>query len=193
MSKKAIVAPDEVVQDAYLDWLLLNLHADHFDEDSRLLLIHLHLLEWYSVLSKDISREEDGKNIRVRFIRDTDFINYDAIMGPCTVLECLVGIAERMDFFCTPPEDQSMAWLYLWRLLSNGGILGNGVDIRKIDIAVDRVMSRTYSVKGKGGLFPLRNASANQIGMEIWYQMSAYIEEHPQLYRELCDEYLVRR
>lgn len=193
MSKKAISAPDEVIQDAYLDWLLLTLHADHFDEDSRLLLIHLHLLEWYSVLPKDISREEDGKNIRVRFMRDTDFINYDAIEGPCTVLECLFGIAERMDFFCTPPEDQSMAWLYLWHLLDNGNILGNGVDIRKIDTAVDRIMSRTYSVKGKGGLFPLRNASANQLGIELWYQMSSYIEEHPRLYQELCDEYLVRR
>lgn len=190
MAKKvAIAAPDEVIQDAYIDWLLRNLHADRFDEDSNLLLIHLHLLEWYSVLDKDHSREEDGKNIRERFKRDTSFINYDSIDGPCTVLECLYGIAERMDFFCTPPEFQSMAWMYFWLLLQNAKISGNGLDIRKIDAAVDRVMSRTYSVKGVGGLFPLRQTDANQVGTEIWYQMASFINENPNLYKDLLKQY----
>lgn len=189
MTKKAVAAPDEEIQEAYIDWLLLNLHADRFNEDTKLLIIHLHLLEWYSVIERDRSREEDGKNIRERFKKDTEFVNYGAIDGPCTFLECLYGIAERMDFFCTPPEDQSMAWIYFWKLLDNAKITGNGLDIHKIDTAVDRVMSRTFSVKGVGGLFPLRNTTENQTGTEIWYQMSSYINEHPNLYIELMSKY----
>lgn len=185
MTRTAMAAPDEVVQDAYIDWLLRTLNADRFDDNYSLLLIHLHLIEWYSVLEKDRSREEDGKNIRERFKKDSVFINYGSIDGPCTFLECLYGISERMDFFCTPPEDQSMAWIYLWKLLSNAKILGNGLDIRKIDTAVDRVMSRTYSVKGIGGMFPLKTAHTNQIGTEIWYQMAQYIHENPKLYEQL--------
>lgn len=189
MTKIAIAAPDEVVQDAYIDWLLRNLRADMFDEDYSLLLIHLHLIEWYSVLEKDHSREEDGKSIRERFKRETAFINYGSIDGPCTFLECLYGVAERMDFFCTPPEDQSMAWMYFRKLLENAKISNNGLDIRKIDTAVDRVMARTYSAKGIGGLFPLRDATTNQIGTEIWYQMAQYIHENPRLYMQLIKNY----
>lgn len=189
IKKSAIAAPDDEIQEAYVDWLLLNLRADRFDENTKLLLIHLHLIEWYSVMDKDMSREEDGKAIRERFKRDSEFINYDSIDGPCTFVECLYGIAERLDFFCTPPEDQSMAWLYFWKLLRNAKISGNGLDIVKIDTAVDRVLSRTFAANGTGGLFPLRNATTNQIGTEIWYQMAAYINEHPRLYNELLAEY----
>lgn len=188
-NKTAIAAPDELVQDVYIDWLLRNLHADMFDDNDSLTLIHLHLIEWYSILEKDRSREEDGKSLRERFKNETVFINYDGIEGPCTFLECVYGISERMDFFCTPPEDQSMAWLYFWELLSNAKILGNGLNIRKIDSAVDRVMSRTYSVKGVGGLFPLRRPVSNQIDTEIWYQMSQYIHENPNLYKRLLQKY----
>lgn len=190
--KSAVVAPDEVVQDAYINWLLEKLRADQFDEDSKLLLIHLHLLEWYSVLDKDIQREEDGKSIRERFIQESDFINYDGIQGPCTVLECLYGIAERIDYFCTPPEYIPMSWMYFWKLLYNAGILGHGIDVYAIDRAVDRVLSRSFTAKGTGGLFPLKHPSTNQIGTEIWYQMSAYVFENPRLFPDLLQIFVTQ-
>lgn len=190
--KSAIVAPDEVIQDAYIDWLLEKLHAYQFDEDSKLLLIHLHLLEWYSVLDRDKSREEDGKNVRNQFIAESNFINYDSIDGPCTVLECLYGIAERLDFFCTAPEYIPMSWMYFWKLLYNAGILGHGCDIYAIDRAVDRVLSRTFNARGTGGLFPLKRPEANQIGTEIWYQMAAYIHENPRLFPDLLNRLVVQ-
>lgn len=183
---KAIAAPAEVIQEAYLDWLGAQVCSDKFDTNSRLLLAHLHCVEWYSVVERDRAREEDGKKLRGRFIQDSDFINYESINGPCTFLECVIGIADRMDFFCTPPEDQSQMWMYFWLILSNSGIIGNGTDISAIDRKINKVLERTYATRGRGGFFPLKKAMTNQIGTEIWYQMSAYIEENPDLYKDLC-------
>lgn len=188
---KAIAAPDEIIQDEYLAWIENIVHADKFDEDTRLLLAHLQLVEWYSVLPRDHAREEDGKKFRGHFIRDSEFINYDSIDGPCTFLECILGIADRMDFFCTPPEHQSEAWLYFWLLLNNAGLLGNGCDVLAIDKRVNRVLERTYSASGRGGLFPLKNTTQNQIGTEIWYQMSSYIESRPDLYEHLITDFSI--
>ena len=186
-NKKARVeAPDEVVQDAYLDWLLEIVNPGRLEGSADLLATHLHLIEWYAIWPRDVSRENDGKNLRERFKKDSSFSDYTSIEGPCTFLECAIGIAEHMDFFCTPPELQPATYLYFWKLLQNAKILGHGIDIRAIDTSVDRVLTRSYTTKGTGGFFPLQHPETNQKGVEIWYQMAAYLGENPRLYRDLA-------
>ena len=51
-------------------------------------------------------------------------------------------------------------------------------DIRRIvDIKIRRILNREYHPDGDGGLFPLMNPREDQRGVEIWYQMSAYLLE----------------
>lgn len=49
---------------------------------------------------------------------------------------------------------------------------------RKIDDTIETLMFRTYGPDGKGGFFPLSHPKEDQTKIEIWYQMSAYINEH---------------
>jgi hypothetical protein len=46
-----------------------------------------------------------------------------------------------------------------------------------VDAAVGTLVERRYSYSGDGGLFPLDYPEEDQRGIEIWYQMSAYLAE----------------
>lgn len=42
---------------------------------------------------------------------------------------------------------------------------------------LERVIWRTYSRNGEGGLFPLRSSRRDQRKIELWYQLNAYLLE----------------
>ena len=48
---------------------------------------------------------------------------------------------------------------------------------RKVDVILDRVIWRTYSPTGRGGIFPLEHPRGDQRLIEITYQLSAYLIE----------------
>ena len=54
----------------------------------------------------------------------------------------------------------------------------------EIDIRLSNFMERTYTRNGYGGLFPLTKSKENQRNVEIWYQMSAYLEENYPIHEE---------
>jgi hypothetical protein len=47
----------------------------------------------------------------------------------------------------------------------------------KIKRIIERLVDRTYSSKGVGGLFPLENAEDDQRKVEMWCQLSSYLAE----------------
>lgn len=179
MRKKAIIAPDEVIQDAYVQWLLDKVQCKEAD---KLLLLHLHLIEYYAFIDSDQSRADDGRELRTQFEKESCFINYDSLEGPCSLLEFLLGLAYRMDFFCTPPEAQPQAHLYFWNFIDNLSLLQFPNDINEIDLRIDRFLERKFASNGTGGLFPLIHPKQNQKSTDIWHQMSEYIGENPNLY-----------
>jgi hypothetical protein len=92
------------------------------------------------------------------------------------MLEMLVGLSRRLSFEC---EGESRDWF--WHLMENLGLRyyndRSTYSKEHIDGILDRVIWRTYNPDGEGGLFPLRNSEQDQRGIEIWYQLSAYILE----------------
>ena len=44
------------------------------------------------------------------------------------------------------------------------------------------MLAREYSDNGHGGLFPLKNPKKDQRKVEIWYQMTEYINENYPIY-----------
>jgi hypothetical protein len=42
---------------------------------------------------------------------------------------------------------------------------------------MERCVWRTYEPNGVGGFFPLENPNEDQREVELWYQMSAYVDD----------------
>jgi hypothetical protein len=92
----------------------------------------------------------------------------------------IIGLSRRLAF--TAGGDP-VEWA--WHLLGNLGFHScadplNASTKQYIDEELDRLIWRTYKADGSGGgLFPLAFPKMDQRKVEIWYQMSAYIEENP--------------
>lgn len=168
----------------YFQWLCTRVELDGHDGRSYLILAKdLHKTIFIVTLDNDDNRAEDGRQLREDYAA---LYGSCAMEGPCTVLELLIGIAERMDFELSDPYDDSPnTTAYFWELLCNLGIDDYDDDsyfsmngwFHCKDI-LNRFMQRDYRRNGKGGLFPLRYPKGDQRCVEIWYQMHAYLQEN---------------
>jgi hypothetical protein len=128
----------------------------------------------------DDNRGEDGKQLRVEFLEvfgidegDDIWVDADASM-----LEVLVALSRRVSF-----ESYSTPANWFWKLIANLD-LSHYTDANydqnveaEVDEALELVITRRYAPDGRGGLFPHRMRCSNQRYVELWYQMSTYLEE----------------
>lgn len=138
----------------------------------------LYNTEFVWVISNDDNRLEDGKSLRKEFLSHEKYECFDddwLYLG-CSVLEMLIALSRRLYF-----ETDIEADLWFWHLMKNldlylynDSVVNPSQDIERI---VNRLIWRTYSPDGHGGLFPLKNSCEDQRRVEIWYQMFAYLEE----------------
>ena len=144
----------------------------------------LHKTPFSWSVANDGNRAEDGKNLRIEFARHPSVIAPVDLESPASFLEVLIGLAWRIDF-SENDSDESMVPYWFWTMLSNAGLdsfsdamYNDNPDIRRVvDIKIRRILNREYYPDGDGGLFPLMNPREDQRGVEIWYQMSAYLLE----------------
>jgi hypothetical protein len=128
----------------------------------------------------DEARLQDGKALRLEFVRteglegvEPEWMNIE-----CSVLELMVGLARHMAFMVDgePP-------FCFWKITENIGLrryndhVFNEDTITDVDVILDHLIERRYQRDGQGGFFPLRHPSTDQRGVELWYQMSAYVVE----------------
>jgi hypothetical protein len=134
------------------------------------------------LVPRDENRLEDGKALRNVFLRDQRIDRRDVdpnwIDIECSFLELVVALANNLEF-----EAGGTVPYWFWKLLEN-------IDLRQYHDAVEdypaeevegilyTVMFRQYNRHGEGGLFPLKEPCEDQRGIEIWYQLSAYVLEH---------------
>ena len=63
------------------------------------LLAHLHGIEFYSLVPNDDNRGVDGEQMRTIFLDEVGPQGSTSLPnGPCTVLEMLIGVAQRLEF-----------------------------------------------------------------------------------------------
>lgn len=175
---------------AYFFWLrdivLPDIHVGESQYDKLLHLLHGYIFEWD--VPNDDNRAMDGIQLRETFTDEYSYIPEwaDALEGPCTMLELIIGLAIRWEDTLTDPqieEDRTADWF--WEMIRNTGLdsctndvyTGTDDDLY-IESIVDRINDRTYAKSGKGGLFPLRAWKKDQRKVELWYQLSGYLNEN---------------
>lgn len=139
----------------------------------------MHDKEFVWLIPNDDNRIADGLDIRHEFFMR--YKNRAIISQGCSVLEVMIGLSRRLAFMAGGTEED-----WAWALLKNLGLdkmSGHIGRIRavQIDDILERLIWRTYDPDGCGGFFPLAWPRKDQREVEIWYQMSAYIEENPEL------------
>lgn len=134
--------------------------------------------EYVWLIPNDDNRVNDGTDLRIRFIEEMelDEVDPDWLGQGCSMLEMLIGLSYRYSFETNIPYRVCFS-----EMIHNLGLqdYNDSVDIPQADVedTLDKVIWRTYSRNGRGGLFPLKNARSDQRDVELWYQLSAYIIE----------------
>lgn len=170
---------------AYHCWLVRRMRAEN----------HLILFDilgdvqfrWEPDVPMDKNRESDGRNLRMLFEDETGNRVPDIMVEwPASFLETVVALAESMeDNIMYSPDSDTDSSTWFWEMLNNIELAQCDDDwfIAHPDGAdyvmerVRTVMERTYSKTGEGGFFPLTRPDADQRGVQLWYQMNAYILE----------------
>lgn len=164
-------------QEAYLDFLEPQVGVDASSNGAYWDIVNIMFAkEFVWLVPNDDNRIADGLDIRSEWEWfDNDEIVVD--LGPCSFLEVIIGLSRRMAFIT---DESAEGWA--WQLLTNLR-LGKMRDplsqykIRKANDILDVVIWRNYNSDGSGGFFPLMRPRNNQREIELWYQMSEYIEE----------------
>jgi hypothetical protein len=137
---------------------------------------------WF--IPNDDNRLEDGKELRYHFlelegIHDPDPVWMDL---ECSMFEMLIALARRLSFADDQdPEfwfEQLMKNLNIDQYTDRKYMHDPTLAEKMVDEALDRVIWRTYSFDGIGGLFPLRSPMKDQREIELWEQMNAYLIEN---------------
>lgn len=140
-------------------------------------------------LGNDSDRAADGTDLRYSFMADSNLMNtehiYNVFKTPCSFLELCVGLADRMAVILYRPSDGPKVHLFFWEMMDNLGLLeytnahiaDGSVKADDIFKIVDDVNMRKYDRNGVGGLFPLKDAAEDQRNVELWYQMTNYINQ----------------
>lgn len=142
--------------------------------------------EYYAIIMNDGNRAADGIHMRRLYDNVYDTHEEETNNSPCSFLEFLAALAQRMSFIVSPAGDDNTRNCF-WILMTNLGLedmvdvdyLERGGDML-VDEMIDRINERMYGADGVGGLFPLRYTEENQRNVEVWYQLNYYIREHRQ-------------
>lgn len=130
----------------------------------------------------DDNRLADGLEIRKEWVNHVlvaldDEEPLEGFDFPCSFLEVLIALSRRMEFMAGG-NAEGWAWQFLINLdLHRMRDPLSRYKRRRADDIMDMVIFRSYGRDGAGGFFPLTHPHENQKKIELWYQMSAYLEE----------------
>lgn len=166
---------------AYFHWLIPQIdsrerrRATHND-----VLMLLHTKEFVWTVPNDDNRVQDGRDLRPEFLREHRAPSIIVLDEPVTVLEVLIALSRRLAFAAGGAAE---GWA--WQLMINLDLarMNDPLTRRKVDRTdeiLEALIWRTYNPDGSGGFFPLSWPEEDQTKVELWYQMSAYVNEiHP--------------
>ena len=173
---------DQIIND-YFEWLW-NFTKCRGHSQNRKIITLLHNIEFRYSIPMDANREEDGIDLRYRFITEVGIPkNYQEVYGyldgPCSVLEMMIALAIRCEeSIMDDPDigDRTSEWF--WLMMKNLGL--DYMSDRKFDrdIAEEKIsifLDRRYKRNGEGGLFVV-NGRGDLRKVEIWYQMCWYLD-----------------
>lgn len=136
--------------------------------------------EWF--VPNDYNRGYEGKNLREEFCEEfgIDLIYLEDFNEDASMLEVIIGLSIRCENIMSDSVELKMSE-WFWKILSNVELDSyddNHWKWSDVDYILDRIINRTYSRNGSGGLFPLKKSRKDQRKIELWYQMSEYLVEN---------------
>lgn len=171
------------IRDLYFEWLYNKMNLSYSRESSvtsfESLFRCLHSIPFRWTINMDENRAADGIALRKSFYRETGYVDEEELSGPCSVLEMMIALALRCEnqIMDNPLYgDRSRFWF--WVMVRNLGIAGQTDDLfneARVTEAVNRFMDHDYDIDGEGSLFYVRNTQKDHRDMEIWAQMSDYL------------------
>ena len=173
------------VEEEYFEWLYNLIRGDRYSERTsyRKLLLFLHDTEFRWSIAKDRNRAEDGLDLRCRFSSAYGYESYylaDQIQGPCSVFEMMAALAIRCEeTIMDDPKLGNRTGQWFWGMINSlglGGMIDSRFDAKYVGEVVERFLNRKYERNGRGGLFTIKNCDSDLRRVEIWYQLSWYLD-----------------
>lgn len=169
------------LDELYFVWLYERVADPEHDLTYWKLFRVLHSTEFAWVVPNDENRIKDGKRLREKFLDDRHIrlrrSDRDWIELGCSMLELMVGLAQRLEF----EADGGGAHFWFWVLMENIGLseFDDSCELPEdyISEVLERVIQRYYEPDGHGGFFPLEHPREDQRDVELWSQLSAYVLE----------------
>ena len=174
---------EDNIRNDYFEWLYKNACRGkaHDNVSYRKLLMLMHSIDFDFYMRDDLSRFNDGVNLRYRYgnrIGREDIM--DILDEPCSVLEMILALAIRC-------EDEIMANVqygdrttqWFWNMMKNLGLSYMTDERFDKDTAVRIIydfMERRYQPNGRGGLFYMPNRNEDLTEVEIWTQLLWYLD-----------------
>lgn len=146
------------------------------DSNHSILIKYLYQIpfRWQFVL--DENRAAGGFNLRRKYAYENAIDIQDVGNGPCSVLEMLIALSERMTEILTMD-----IYDWFWDLIKNlklDRFDDAHFDERGVNYILNVWLDRHYDSHGNGSLFPLREYSGDCRNLDIWGQMNAWISEN---------------
>ena len=135
----------------------------------------LHSREFIFSIELDENRYLDGLKYRKTFDPRRS--------GPCTVLEMMCALADRMEVEQMQDPDYGDRTYYWFQCMFESlGLFqfdDEDYDEVKVQRIIDRFLRREYNKTGKGGLFTFHKpVPGDPRNAEIWYQMNWWVSEN---------------
>lgn len=174
---------DDRINKDYFEWLCELIDSNRYSRQVsyRQLLSHLHDIEFTCLHPRDENRADDGVQLRRRYGLSRDDASLaDYIRGPCSVLEMMVALAIRCEETImddTAMGDRTGQWF--WGMVHNLGLSpmkDYHFDRKFVDDVIARFLNREYGPDGRGGLFTVKNCNYDMRDVEIWCQLSWYLD-----------------
>ena len=178
----------DVINNEYFEWLFNLVRKGGYSKrfSYRKLLERLHTIEFRYLISRDQNRAQDGVDLRHRFAMTNGYLKeYDQVMdaldGPCSVLEMMLGLAIRCEEnIADDPRIGNRTAEWFWGMvvsLGLGPMLDSEYDKRYVDDTIERFLNRDYKPNGDGGLFTISHCERDLRKAEIWDQMNWYLND----------------
>jgi hypothetical protein len=178
------------LDELYVEWLYshVGVSSDKNPRHSYWLLTEvLHQTQFTWSVPNDDNRASDGMALRDDFCDEVgSWGDNENVHNPCTLFEMLIALAQRADYISEGMGIAEGVGGWFWVMIKNLGLTEYNDDVlahcgpsarRHIQGVVGALIDRKYKFNGDGGLFPIENPQKDQRHVEIWYQLSSYINE----------------
>jgi hypothetical protein len=168
-----------IIADPYCDWLYFFVGKPY--GYSRLITaLYDKPFKWF--IPHDDNRAVEGLKLREIYCEEYRLpIERVRFNSEVSLLEVIIGLSIRCFLALEDNPDNVRVEDWFWILIRNTGLDlfddENYLD-NMVDLTMNKVINRTYTPSGRGGLFPLNGRHKDQRKVELWYQMSLYLVEN---------------